>query len=557
MYCSSQNPLTRPLVVTLLGAGLLLVGCGDLIPPRPPIGGPDEPAKQQPIEDQPTFAASTDGDVDQTERSFEGSWTTWQVYRFGTQIVGAAHTRAESVIDSDLLDVGAQKVRYLRRERMVFRSGRTSFSRRLESTSLESPDGKLIEFSTRSMAGPVVSAVGGTTRQQQLLISASSAGESSKQRLAWQDSMRGLFAVEQTLRRRPMVAKEKRRLEVLLPSLDAAGVIELQHRGPASVAMIDGNYRTLNEIDALTYRDTEVIDSLVLWIDDAGVIQKTLRPELRLESFNSDRESAEPVLDADDGDAVTVSLSGAIPRGVQPQQIAYVVVASELAARDLEESADSDAGRFAELMLPPVGNQTIRPVADGLQVLLSNSNAVPNGFESGTSEVRETDRTSTPWMDTENFIVKGYAGELDGLLPTEQVEGIAKKIRDQLTLTTQGDLQKASLTLRTRKGGRIDHAIAIAALLRHHQIPARLVIGLVPNEVDVDRERDLTRMSLTALVAVHLQSRWIMVDPRRPGFDRVDQIYLRVVDGQSKLRSELANVFRRISDIEIEIRGVK
>jgi hypothetical protein len=538
----------------------LSCGCGDLIPPRPIIRQSAEPSSEEALSSEEKLAAGGRSGTDDARGAerFQGDWRESYVHRFGSQVVGVTEVQATAVIDPSLVTSGPSQVRFRRQERLVFRSGRTSFLRRILATSIETMDGSMSRFETEIRTGPLGSTIQGTRNGAELAIVAVRDGIEKKMQLAWTSETRGGFALEQTLRRRPIEKGETRRIPVLMPSMDSIGQMELRCSGDASVPMLDGSYRVLREVEVSTIDDSRRIDSLVVWIDENGVIEKMLRPDLRLETFRVDPAMAMTRFGPRDESEVVVVVAGTLRDDAEPIQVAFEVAGAGAGQTDsgsegaLRAASESGAGA-----VPPVACQAVRPIEGGLQVLVSSNSHPLVGFQQDRSTPRSVDLEPTALIDIADNAVTRVAASVRDLTGRPLAVEIARGLQRSLALTPQGELRPASLILRSGKGGGVDHAVVLAALLRSREISARVVFGLARDADGPAESDDRTPMALAAWVVAYADGRWFSIDPLTARVDRPDQLCLSHPAGDADLKAELSRVFRRVADIEIEIRGAR
>lgn len=559
-----RNQVQSFFVIALTALVLSTMGCGDLIPPRPPLNPPEQAV----LPSQTDLASGGDAVGANEElpgEPFEGDWNEWYVHRFGSQVVGSTEFAVSTPIDHKQPLAEPSEVQYRKDEQMIFRSGRTSFLRRVVVTSVESLDGNIKQFQSVIDTGPVSSTIRGVVGNNRLSIKTSGNLAGTDRQIECPTSTRGLFAVEQSLRRRRIEKDETRRMSIVLPSLESVGVVELQCRGDASVAMIDGNYQLLREVDVMMFRDAKLVDSSIVWVNETGVIEKMLRPELRLESFRSDRMTARTLFSKADPSAVTVRVTGALPMADNPSQVAYLIV------QGAEESEREGADRPTEFSMPAVANQSTRRVEAGQQVLVSTETKAGDGFEKDTSEPIPADTAATGLIDLGQPAVTRMAQTIGELPIMELASELAHLTQNSLSLSTQGELRSASTIIRSRNAGVFDHAVVLAALLRARQIPARLTLGLVRNdepgrseasgnqasgnEASGSEERVL--MKLVAGVVVWIDGQWVTIDPMSAKFNRVDQLCLSRPGDDDELRAQISALMRRLMNIDIQVRGVK
>ncbi|MEO1527953.1 MAG: transglutaminase-like domain-containing protein [Planctomycetota bacterium] len=523
-----------------------VMGCDALIPPRPPIGVPADAPVAQKQNDEPVVVVEAPGE------RFGGNWEDWHLFQIGDQIVGRAQTRASTLIDSELIRTGDPEVRIDRKEELIYRTGSLQFTQYRETSSVESYDGHLKSFEIEAQTGPVSMIYQGTVTNETIRIGVLRGGERESLQLVWDSTTRGLFAVEQSLRRRPMEVGETRRLRTAVPSLDAIGLSILRCTGEASVPMLEGDFRVLFEIE-LEILDAEnlVVDQMVLWVDEKGVIQKSLRPSLRLESFRVSASKAKRLFSAARDD-LRVMVAGNIDLTKSPKMVAMMV-------RGLEEEVakeGEDSGPVvtpARTLFEPTERQSVRPGQTGLQVLYS-LDPPPDGFEVFESSVRPGDTVATDWLDYDQPDIARLSKVVGELPPKDLLRELKNIANNVLSLGPQTETRRASMVVRSERAGDLDHTVVLAALLRSRAIPARVVLGLRPIE---DEPADgFVTMQLTSWVLASIDNQWVTVDPLRKS-ESAFRVTLRVCKGEEDLRETIEEVFRKMATVAIEIRGVR
>jgi hypothetical protein len=548
----------------------VLAGCGELIPPRPPIAG-------TPKTEQPPAAADARADPrpDPAVRrsEFQGDWEAWYLHRLRGRVVGVSQVSGSRDLESALSADQLPEVDFRRDERMVFQTGQAQFVRAVEAFSRESPDGTLRRFEVRARTGPIETVSRGSVHGDRLRVTAVTEGAAEQRRqLKWPDQTRSLFAMQQTLRRRPLVAGETRRLDVLLPTLASVGVLELTCPGQASVAMLDGQYRVLTEVEAVWLKDGEAVNQQVLWTDQVGVIEKTLQPATRLQSFRCTRETAQMRFPDRDPDAIYVFAQGALPVSEPLDRVAFLLPAPPASAAassgDTAAGEDDPAAEKKDLAdrndappVPAIANQSIRRSGDRWQVLVESRPRDHSGFRRDRSAPEAADRDGSALIDAGHAAVVRAADSVGPLDHRESARELAALVANTLSWQPQRALRPASQVLRDRRGGELDHALLLAALLRARGIPARVVFGFST----VDRDTSLavvseggpnrTPLKLTGWVNAWIGDRWIAVDPLTGRFNRADRISLERPAGDADLSAVLYNLVGRLSEFDLEVRA--
>lgn len=547
------------LLFTILAGTGGVVGCGDLIPPRPPVVQPQSadsadaapnPANTGAANTNPATtgaaAGTTSGDASLGE--YEGNWDAWYVRRLGKNVVGVNHIRAEGVLDETFLSDAPRRLMYEQDERLLLRAERVQWVRHVQITSDETSDGNLREVNARLENGPVVTEVTATRNKGKLSVRFSGAMAESSTSLTWPDEAWGLFGIEQSLRRSRIEKGEVRQMSLLLPTFDAIGVVQLKCPGQASVAMLDGTYRVLREVEATFFNGGQAFDSVVYWLDEDGGIVKSLRPASRLESFRTERSQAEQLFGQRDDSAVYVHVGGRLQPDHVPDEVTFRVTSS------------AEAGGTKDAFSPPsLANQSVRETAAGMHVTIRGPAATGEETQVGESAT-PADTRATALLDFESPAVRRMADAIDGPSLEETARELADSLRNRLAFQRQIGLRSASLILRAGSGGDMDHAVALAALLRGRGIPSRLVFGLAPIEKQrgdwnaaPDSDDGQTLLKLSAWVVMQIDDRWVSLDPMTARANRADLLALKIPAGDADLTAELNDLVRRLTELQVDV----
>ncbi len=577
-FSSERFPAPRPLVGGLIAAiTLTLLGCDGWIPPRPPVGQPAPSQAAEAAAGEAVTAADSPADPSSpssspssstTPEAYEGDWDAWYVHRVGATVVGTTRLQASQEIDPSLPIGGPQRVRYLREERLVFRAGTTQFVRHARTTSEETTDGGVVSLEAVITAGPVVSQLRGTRTKNTWSLGTLRGGETSQTKLAWPEETRSVFAIEQTLRRDPIEKGQTRRLTMLMPSLKTVGTVELICPGDASVAMLDGDYKRLREVQATFFEDGKPVDSLVFWIDPQGSIEKSLRPATRLEAFRTTRSQAEQQFGQRDENAVYLLAKGTLredggPPDDSPPEVVFRLSpngkATPPAAADEDDAgADVSADAAAIPDIPEIGSQAVRRAAGGWRVTVrSAADGQQDLLPAETSDLQPG-----KLIDSAQPPVTRAADAIGELPAAELAAELSLAVRNSMSLAPQVGLTPASQVIRRGSGGDLDHAVLLAAMLRAREIPARVALGLAPVEqrrgdwqfeAADETDSQTTWMKLSAWVFARIDGRWVNIDPMTSLTDRTDLLTLRVPADDGQLAAELLDLFRKLGSWNVQI----
>lgn len=247
-------------------AGGLLAGCQ---PAATTVPGPAAPA-----------ASSAEVYTDVYGRE------TWDVCLIGDARVGYIHTQEQP---PDRAQGGVQTIQAEMRLR-VDRFGQ-QLTQQVSLTSVERPDGRVLRFESLYNDGFQPVKFFGQPAGGKVITETVSAGQSFVASFPWTDRTGGFFAVEQSLRRRPMQPGEQRELTCLMPVFNRLAKVVLSAREPEPTELLDGP-ATLLRIESLsTINDRPSIAS-VLWTNAEGEVLKSSIPAAKQVMYRTSREVA-------------------------------------------------------------------------------------------------------------------------------------------------------------------------------------------------------------------------------------------------------------------------
>jgi transglutaminase-like putative cysteine protease len=510
---SSLNPQPERLIVatiarTLLIAIVILAGCD--VPSRPPLNSSDIP--RTPAEKTLSDQESKPDVLETPGDSFNGQWETWDAYFVGEKQVGYSHVLASS---ADLR--ATADVRYELENVILLNQGRSQLLQKLTQSSIETHDGRLTSFAATQQVGPCVTRFDGALSDQNLQIETSRGSAKTVRKIPWQSTFRGLVAVEQSLRARPMTtAGEKRNLMMLMPGSYELAKVQLTCLGKAAVPLMDGTMRQLIEINnEIEIGDEKSYSSI--WINDAGEIVRTLSPSLNLLSYRTDQATATR-LEGIDSSVVRVNVTGKLDRSSEAKRLALKITPTALTgtAKNLQ----------TPFSVPTAPGQYVRPADDGsFQVLISRKpEVIEKGFLPFELPPTEDDLKPNYFIDSTASFVSVIA---KAALAARELDQSA--IADELTRTTKTmivnktaltGLTRASDVARDLVADSTGHATLLAALLRSRGIHSRVVFGLKYVEGQPNR------MDYHAWTIAWIDDQWVHLDATLGSRAPADRIVL-------------------------------
>lgn len=462
-------PTGRRSVVGSLLLMLLGIGACDR-PPRPPLGRAIDEDPSPPLS-APDRAAGTAASGPSPAGAHEvfQPWESWDAHFIRGEHVGFSHLQAEPLAGST-----PRRIRYILRDQITLRRGSDLTTQLLTQESIERLDGTLESFNAELQMGSDVTTYQGVRRDGQLVITARSGTTDTTWSIPWQPDDRGLAAVQQSLRSKPMREGQSRQIRALLPMHYQPGVFRLQAVAQAAVPLLKGRTATLLEIKSQLQLSPEMTIDSVLWVDREGQIIKSLMPALELVSYRTDAETATAkVMPTKDLLAATaVRVDRVIDQPERVRFARYRVATTALGAA---------AGGPQELTIPVAAGQTVvASDAPGQQEVI-----VRAGVDDRDDLPPPTDADRRP-----SAIIDSGAPEVQDLLEKlapqpsadRHAEAIrlAEAVRDYVT---QKDFSRgfssASQVVQSGSGDCTEHSVLLAAMLRARQIPARIAAGLV------------------------------------------------------------------------------
>ena len=176
----------------------------------------------------------------------EGSWDA--IYLAGSKI-GWVHTYVEKVKS------GGKEYQRVRVDvEQKLQRGRDVAVTRLSYGTIETLDGQVLKLDTPLAGKQNLRAHGDVIKGAMTLI-LDSGGQPQKLSIPWSSDVRGPYAAEQSMARKPMKENETRRLKMFMPTLNKICDIELHSLRVEPVIMGDGSKRPLLHVEQTTKVD--------------------------------------------------------------------------------------------------------------------------------------------------------------------------------------------------------------------------------------------------------------------------------------------------------------
>ena len=541
--CGAGSLATLSVVFSCFLFLLVLSGC-DSIPSRPILKPPKDNNK---IAEQAEKAAEV---VEAPRNRFVENWEAWYVHHLNNNPVGYRHLTASRIVESSVVRSSKENIRYVVDDQVKFRRGNSTLIQHLNQTSSETPEGELLNFESTLRLGPLLTEFTGNVAEEKLTVETVRGSSRVTERTPWQSVYRGLQAVEQSLFRKPMEIGETRNLKMLMPLKHKIAKVKLFCSGMSATGLLDGSYQKLTEIVSEESIDDKPVGEQVLWVNDSGVVLKTLRPGIGLVSYRTDEATAlagvTPINEV--LSATLMDVKGVIKRPSDTMQVAFLV----------GPSLDVQQSKGQVVSIKPAPGQFVRKLEDGTwQVLVTRHNATNlKDFQSLTQPPVEEDTRSNVFIDSNTGSIRSIANTATrkSMSKEEMAIELTKTVNNLILPKelSQG-FTKASMVLQASEGGCTESSVLLAALLRNKGIPARLAVGLI--YVPAKTEAESPAMAYHMWTVAYVDDQWIPLDAVTGDIAPADRITLMTTNlsGRNEHQS-LAPAMAAFGRLQIEVR---
>jgi len=487
----------------------------------------------------PTSQAEPEAASPAAEDSARLKRETWDIVRIeGTQ-VGYAHTRLlrQSRDGRGVFRVEARQ--HLRVERF---GEPTEVD--VAFTSVETPDGKLIELDTEMSLGPTPTRTVGRVEGGRLHLETTTAGKTVRNTLPWSDDYGGPAAMELSLLHEPMEPGQERTIRSLEPGLNVVATRRLRAREHEEVELPEGR-RKLLRIDLATLLPDGQQFRGTLWADKKGDVLKSWTEAFNMVTLRATKELAlaqgEELLDL--GTGIGVKVARPIARPHETVKARYRV---ELEGSDPAEVFPSGPSQRVESTGKNTATITVYALRPGQPG--GNPDAVPD-------EPTDDDRRPNGVVQSDAPKVVELARDAvgDAEDPWQKAVRLERFVGDYIEeVSFSQAMATAAEVAESRRGDCTEHAVLLAAMARTAGLPARAAMGLVY----VAGEGAFLYHMWTE---VYVGGRWIPLDATlaRGG---TSAAYLKLghsnLEGASAL-SSLLPVARVMRKLKVEVKEVE
>jgi hypothetical protein len=431
--------------------------------------------------------------------------------------IGHVHTFIEKVSEK-----GRELYRVRQDQVYTFRRLEDTVTMKMMYGTIETPDGEVLRLDTRTLTSENEIRVYGDVIKGQMNLIMEGTRQRQEVKIPWGKDIRGPYAAEQSMARKPMEEGETRAIRMYIPDLNRVVNFTFKAGAIFEVALGDGSRRPLRKVTqtaALDGKPQPVLDA-ILWADSGGQVLK-LESDMMggIVMYRTTREGA----------------IAPVPRGMAKfDEIRSTMIAINKVISDPRRTRyvryhitlkDGDPAQ----VFPADGRQSIQPGPDQNSLVM---NVIASGPADGTAGPSEVDATYlrpngiiTSEDDRVKTLAKRVAG--DALSPWDRAVKIEhwvfENIRDKNFAIA---FAPADEVARNLSGDCSEHAVLAAAMTRAVGIPARLAVGLL--YVDNPRQK-LKGFGYHVWHEVYVNNRWVALDS---SWDQsnVDATHIKLAD---------------------------
>lgn len=469
----------------------LIAGCGT-------SGSPPAPAWQGEKPGKATNAGATDQELT-TDAGASNSVSiadqeNWDVFYLGDSRIGYGVTkRRPAPGDAKLFEIEAVIKLKIRRYGEETETA-------MQYSTVETPDGKLRQARGALEAGGSAMKFEGTVTGDALQTTTSAGGNTIKGSIPWTAECRGFFAIEESLRKRPMQPGERRALRMLMPVFNQLVDVELTASKLETTRLLDGSQKDLLRVESVTTLADGQQNVDTFWTDVQGQTLKALNTAMQQSVYRTTREIAlqkQQGAIIDIGQLTLVKTPRPIDNPHRQKQLRYRVHLAEgdpakVFASDVSQRITSVGANTADILV-----RGVRP-DDPPKGETITSAAPPN----------DDDRQPNSYIQSDDPRIVRMAREAAGdeTNPWRTALALERYVNQKITKKNFSQtFATAADVAQSLAGDCTEHAVLLAALARARGIPSRVALGLVyvPSE---------QAFGFHMWTEVFVDDRWIGVD---------------------------------------------
>jgi hypothetical protein len=431
--------------------------------------------------------------------------------------IGHVHTFIEKVSEK-----GRELYRVRQDQVYTFARLNDTVTMKMMYGTIETSEGEVLRLDTRTLTSDNEIRVYGDAIKGEMNLIMEGTGQRQEVTIPWGHEIRGPYAAEQSMARKPMGEGETRAIKMYIPDLNRVVDFTFKAGAISEIPLGDGSRRPLRKVEqtaSLDGKPQPVLDA-TLWADSGGQVLK-LESDMMggIVMYRTTKEGAiAPVprgnAKFDEIRSTMIATNKIIP---DPRRTRYVQYRLTLKDGDLAQIFPSD------------GRQSIQPGPDKNTLVMNVFAAGPGDGTAGPLEVDATYLRPNGIITSQDDRVKTLAKRVAGAKQNPwdravQIEHwVFENIRDKnfaIAFAPAGEVA------RNLSGDCSEHAVLAAAMSRAVGIPSRVAVGLL--YVDNTKQK-LKGFGYHVWHEVYVNQRWVALDS---SWDQssVDATHIKLAD---------------------------
>ena len=457
--------------------------------------------------------ARADGDDDKDKAKNPekpGLVDSWDAVFLQGSKVGHVHTFIEPVTDK-----GRKLLRVRFDMTLNYKRLKDTITVEFQYGTIETLDGEVLRLDTRTVAAETVTRAHGDVVDGKMNLNFQSGGPIERKSIPWGPDVRGPYAAEQSMARKPMEPGEVRELKMFQPELNEVCGIKLTAVKEEEVELGGGTKRTLLRVEQTTMLSDKPRKEFdyTLFVDSQGqVIKSHSEVNGGMDLYRTTREGA---LAAGGGqfDQITHSVIK-VPRPINnPERTRNVRYKVKL------------KGDAPATVIPDDRRQSLTPSTKTGEATLVVKTAGRNTGPAGEESVDPAYLRANALVDSKDPRVveltqRAIAGATE---PWDKATRIEKWVfRNVTEKNFKTAFAPSSEVARNLAGDCTEHSVLTAAMCRAAGVPARVAVGLL-------YVRDLGGFGYHMWNEVYVNRRWVALDATVDQED-VDAVHIKLKD---------------------------
>jgi hypothetical protein len=338
-------------------------------------------------------------------------------------------------------------------------------------SSVETPDDRLISFRVEGRFGQTLSTVTGRVENGKLTIETETAGQTRSRTIDWPDDARGLLAVEHALARKPMQPGEEREIRHFEPTTQTLIADRLEAKEYEQTELLSGKQELLR-IESTSEIPGQRPLRTTLWTTRDGEMLKIRPPGIETVVYRAGEKEAtagadEPAFDL--GEATLVKLSKPLENARSTRRVRYRV-----------ELANGDP---AEVFAVGPTQQRVSTGPHTAEITVTSVDPKEPSCQGNTGTATDADREPNGKIQSDDPRIVAMAREVaaDHSDPADLAVALEKFVYEKMLFKRNYStaFATAAEVAESLEGDCSEHSVLLAALARACGIPARVAMGLV------------------------------------------------------------------------------